>query len=187
MSCLRSVFCRANSAAMIAVPMPTVTSSAFHTATSWKIGENRMSRKMPALTTAAACRYALTGVMAAMASGSQKWNGNWADLVNAATATATAIAAVNPESVAHTSWPRICEIEVVPVRSHIATTAASRTSPPTNVSTSVRSADEYAFRPELAMSANDASDVSSQQMKSRISESVRTSPSIETVNRVMSW
>ena len=28
-------------------------------------------------------RYALTGVGASMADGSQKWNGTWADLVNA--------------------------------------------------------------------------------------------------------
>ena len=34
MSCLRSVFCSANSAAMTAVPIPTVTSRMFHTATS---------------------------------------------------------------------------------------------------------------------------------------------------------
>ena len=187
MSCLRSVFCRANTAAMTAVPMPTVTSSAFHTATSWKIGEKRMSRKMPAFTTAAACRYALTGVMAAIASGSQKWNGNWADLVKAASATSTAIAAVNFGSVDHTLWTRAPEIEVAPVRSQIATTAASRARPPRNVTTSVRNAEEYALRPEFAMSANDASDVSSQQTKSRTSESVRTNPSIETVNSVMSW
>ena len=38
---------------------------------------------MPALTIAAACRYALTGVGAAMAPGSQKWNGTMADLVSA--------------------------------------------------------------------------------------------------------
>ena len=145
-----------------------------------------MSRKIPALTTAAACRYALTGVMAAIASGSQKWNGNCADLVNAATATQTAIAAVNPGSVDHTLWTRAPEIEVAPVRSQMATTAASNASPPTKVTARVRSADEYALRPELAMSANDASDVSSQQMKSRISESVRTRPSIDTVNSVMS-
>ncbi len=122
-----------------------------------------------------------------MASGSQKWNGNWADLVNAATATATATATVKPGSVAHTSWASAWEIDVVPVRSQIATTAARSTSPPTNVTVSVRSAAGNAVRPELAMSANDASDVSSQHMKSRTSESVSTSPSIETVNRVMSW
>ncbi len=140
MSCLRSVFCRANTAAITAVPIPTDTSSAFHTGTSWKAGENRMNRKIPALTTAAACRYALTGVAAAIASGSQKWNGNWADLVNAATATATAIAAVKPGSVDHTSCARASEMEVVSVRNHMATSAPSSTRPPTTVTVRVRSA-----------------------------------------------
>ena len=187
MSCLRSVFCSANTAAITAVPMPTDTSRAFQTGTSWKAGEKRMNRKMPAFTTAAAWRYALTGVAAAMASGSQKWNGNCADLVNAATASATATAAVNPGSVYQTSWDRASEIEVVPVRIHMATSAPSSTSPPTTVTVSVRKAEAYAGRPELAISANDASDVSSQHTYSSTMESVSTSPSIETVNSVMSW
>src|SRR5699024_5633695 len=124
-----------------------------------------------------------------MASGSQKWKGNWADLVNAATATSTATVTVKPVSVAHTSWPSAPEthLDVVPVRSQTATTAASSTRPPTKVSRRVRRAAGYAGRPELAMSANDASDVSSQHTNSSRSESVSTSPSIETVNRVMSW
>src|SRR3546814_15692940 len=42
---------------------------------------------MPAFTMAAACRYALTGVGAAMAPGSQKWNGTRADLLSAPTST----------------------------------------------------------------------------------------------------
>src|SRR5699024_8141985 len=122
-----------------------------------------------------------------MASGSQKWKGNWADLVNAATATSTATVTVKPVSVAHTSWPSASEIDVVPVASQPATTAASSTRPATKVSRRVRRAAGYAGRPELAMSANDASDVSSQHTNSSRSESVSTSPSIETVNRVMSW
>src|SRR5699024_8899078 len=123
----------------------------------------------------------------AMASGSQKWKGNWADLVNAATATSTATVTVKPVSVAHTSWPSASEIDVVPVRSHTATTAASSTRPPTKVRRSVRRAAGYAGRPEMAMSGDDAGDVSSQHTNSSRSESVSTSPSIETVNRVMSW
>ena len=39
-----------------AVNRPTVMSETFHTGVAWNAGENRMSRKMPALTTAAACR-----------------------------------------------------------------------------------------------------------------------------------
>ncbi len=48
-----------------------------------KTGHSRASRKMPAFTMVAECRYAETGVGAAMAWGSQKWKGNWADLVKA--------------------------------------------------------------------------------------------------------
>ena len=44
---------------------------------------------MPALTIAAACRYALTGVGAAMAPGSQKWKGKIADLLSAPTSSST--------------------------------------------------------------------------------------------------
>ena len=44
---------------------------------------NSAIRKVPALTMVAECKYALTGAGAAMALGSQKWKGNWADLVKA--------------------------------------------------------------------------------------------------------
>ena len=44
---------------------------------------------MPALTIAAACRYALTGVGAAIAPGSQKWNGTMADLLSAPISSST--------------------------------------------------------------------------------------------------
>jgi hypothetical protein len=44
---------------------------------------------MPAFTIVAECRYALTGVGAAMALGSQKWNGTCADLVKAPASTST--------------------------------------------------------------------------------------------------
>ncbi len=44
---------------------------------------------MPAFTIAAACRYALTGVGAAIAAGSQGWNGTCADFVSAPTSTST--------------------------------------------------------------------------------------------------
>ena len=49
---------------------------------------------MPAFTMAAACRYALTGVGASIAAGSQKWNGTRADLVIAPTSTSTVPATI---------------------------------------------------------------------------------------------
>ena len=46
-------------------------------------GHRRASRKTPAFTIVAECRKAETGVGAAIALGSQKWNGNCALLVSA--------------------------------------------------------------------------------------------------------
>ncbi len=48
-------------------------------------------RNTPAFTMVAEWRYALTGVGAAMAWGSQKWNGTCADLVNAPSSTSPRI------------------------------------------------------------------------------------------------
>ena len=48
-----------------------------------RAGASRASRYTPAFTMVAEWRYALTGVGATMADGSQKWNGNCALLVPA--------------------------------------------------------------------------------------------------------
>ena len=73
-----------------------------------------------------------------MASGSQEWNGNWADLVMAATATSTPTRVSRAGSCAQTSDARASRMEVVPVRTAISATAANRASPPTKVISSVR-------------------------------------------------
>ena len=51
--------------------------------------ETHLANGLPAFTIVAECKYALTGVGAAMACGNQKWNGNCADLVNAPNSTST--------------------------------------------------------------------------------------------------
>ena len=56
MSFLRSVRWNANHPPSAQVSRPTTMSRVFQSATSWKAGEKRISRKMPAFTTAAACR-----------------------------------------------------------------------------------------------------------------------------------
>jgi hypothetical protein len=56
------------------------------------IGVILAMRYTPAFTIVAECRYALTGVGASIAFGSQKWNGTWADFVNAASRTRPAMA-----------------------------------------------------------------------------------------------
>jgi hypothetical protein len=67
----------------------------------------------PAFTMAAACRYALTGVGAAMAPGSQKWKGTSADLVTAPIRMRTTAAPTAPAAGPETSpgaWSRMAEI-----------------------------------------------------------------------------
>jgi len=48
------------------------------------------------LTIAAACRYALTGVGAAIAAGSHGWNGTWADFVTAPSRTSSRATGTTP-------------------------------------------------------------------------------------------
>ena len=65
----------------VAMPVPVTAKN--HSSVPPSAGENRTSRNTPALTMVAECRKAETGVGAAIAPGSQKWNGNCADLVKA--------------------------------------------------------------------------------------------------------
>ncbi|MNR37148.1 hypothetical protein D3C85_1551410 [compost metagenome] len=63
-------------------------------------GHRRASRNTPALTMVAECRYADTGVGAAMAWGSQKWKGNCALLVKAPSR-------ISGSSTGYRAWARI--------------------------------------------------------------------------------
>ena len=60
-----------------------MTTTGRHRSRSANAGARRATRYTPALTIVAECRYALTGVGATIAPGSQAWNGICADLVNA--------------------------------------------------------------------------------------------------------
>jgi hypothetical protein len=62
---------------------PAVPTIQIHASVPASTGHRRASRNTPSFTIAAECRYADTGVGAAIACGSQKWNGNWALLVSA--------------------------------------------------------------------------------------------------------
>ena len=75
---------------MMAVVMPMTISRTCQAITPSNRPEKRSNRYTPALTTAAACRKAETGVSAAIASGSQKWKGICAAFENAARAMRTA-------------------------------------------------------------------------------------------------
>ena len=87
---------------------------------------------MPAFTIAAACRYALTGVGAAMAAGSQKWNGMSADLVAtpANRHTIATVAAVPPGG-----WAITSDSRYVPAASPSSSTPMSIARPPAVVMT----------------------------------------------------
>ncbi len=135
------------------------------------------------MTIVAECRYALTGVGAAIAPGSQKCSGNWADLENAPTSTS-----------ARPTWPIV-------ERGAASTTAAmplepawwtrhsnppSIASPPAPVTSRARSAPARAVasRSSRPIRRNDSTDVSSQQTNRVHTSPATTRPSIAPANNV---
>ena len=121
---------------IIVVP-PQSTTIQRHTSRSPKIGDIRAISTMPAFTIVAECRYALTGVGAAIAPGSQKWNGNCADFVNAPTSTRTAATvAVVPAGGSAANSAN----ELVPASTWNSATPARRHRPPPPVTTRARNA-----------------------------------------------
>ena len=79
---------------MTMVTRPSGMMAKCHVSVAPKVGDRRATRKTPAFTIAAECRNADTGVGAAMAPGSQKWNGAMADLVSAPTTSRTTAVAI---------------------------------------------------------------------------------------------
>src|SRR3972149_6271280 len=84
---------RAKMPASSAEASPTITTLVCHPGTGENAGKNRARTYTPALTMVAAWISALIGVGASIASGSQVWNGTWADLAAAAASTPNAIKA----------------------------------------------------------------------------------------------
>ena len=146
--------------------------------------EKRSSKYTPALTTAAACRNADTGVAAAMASGSQKWNGNCAALVNAENAISRATTTVTLLS-PHTSAAKMSVSRVVPAWMEATARPAKSVRPPKKVRIRVRYEPASPDEPERAISMNDAMETSSQAMKSSTASSASTSNSTDSVKAVM--
>ena len=70
-------------AANIAVTPPMIATVSIAAGDASNTGKNRATRKTPAATIVAACISALTGVGPSIASGSQVWSGNCADLPTA--------------------------------------------------------------------------------------------------------
>src|SRR5687768_7288979 len=89
---LRSVSWTARYAPTTIVAAPATVTTVVHIGVDPAMGVILAMRYTPAFTIVAECRYALTGVGASIAFGSQKWNGTWADLVNAASSTRPAMA-----------------------------------------------------------------------------------------------
>src|SRR5690625_2476554 len=133
---------------------------------------------------AAACRYADTGEIATIESGSHDWNGNWADLVQAASTNVRMIQ-VTVVGWLHRSEARISVMTVVPVEAIITATAASSDSPPMTVTSRVRTAGFRAWDPERAMRKNDASVVASHATYSTMTSLAKTRMSIASAKVVM--
>ena len=163
------------------VRRPTVAPSGNQMSTSRSTGPVSASKTMPAFTIVAEWRYALTGVGAAMAPGSQTWNGTWADLVAAAMiSSTTASVAAAPEG------GDISLRRTVPVWSTRTSRPASRTRPPAAVMSSARRA---ARRTEASTflwptRRNDVMDVSSQKTKRLHTESDQTRPSMAVLKAI---
>ena len=102
---LMSVWRRARQPPSRRVHRPTPSTSTCHDPSSAKPGASRATRNTPAFTMAAACRYADTGVGAAMAAGSQKWNGTCADLDRAPTSTSATAASSSPRGIPSSTRP----------------------------------------------------------------------------------
>jgi hypothetical protein len=85
---------------MSRVVSPTLQTMPNHRSVPESTGHSRARRNTPAFTMVAECRNADTGVGAAIACGSQKWNGNCALLVKAPRSTRITIAG-------YQGWPRM--------------------------------------------------------------------------------
>ena len=167
------------------VVTPARTTHQRHTPVSLKIGAVRANNTMPALTMVAECKYALTGVGAAIAPGNQKWNGNCADLVNAPSnsieAATLAIVPVGARSCnfANDVVPNWFCSKPMPTNMH---------NPPAPVVSSARTAERRATsdlscRP---ISKNDHTDVSSQKINMVNRSSASTSPVIDPAKAINS-
>ena len=153
--------------------------SGFQTSVSWKAGAMTATRITPAFTMVAECRYALTGVGAAIAPGSHTWNGACADFVAAAIRMSTA-AAVAVEPVIGVISLRTA----VPAASTYSTNPARSARPPPAVMTSARRAAVRATGSVFLKptSRNEVIEVSSQNRNRVHTESAQTRPTIAPAN-----
>jgi hypothetical protein len=115
-----------------AVIVPTAESSSNASGTRTISGANRNSNAPPALMTPA-CIRAETGVGASIVSGSQLWNGNWADLVSAATATSRATAVAEGPTGSAVAAAVNARMSNVPHSRHARTAAATRATSPSRL------------------------------------------------------
>src|SRR5690625_7544882 len=120
--------------------------------------------------------------MATIASGSHAWKGNWADLVNAASAMSTTTAVVTGVCWLQISSARIALRREGPVATTITTTAASRHSPPPTVTNRVRTAGPRARGPDGATRKKGHSEVNCQVTHSTTTSSANTHPNTDAAN-----
>ena len=141
---------------------------------------------MPALTIVAECRYAEAGVGAAIASGSQKWNGTCALLVNAPTRMSSSATGNSGSAWTRSRAAASAEISNVPAIAPRIRTPASSASPPAPVTVSAIRAPCRASARSLQYptSRNELTLVSSQNTTSSNRLSARTMPSIAAMKSI---
>ncbi|MNZ65842.1 hypothetical protein D3C78_840430 [compost metagenome] len=147
-------------------------------------GYRRASRNTPALTMVAECRYAETGVGAAMAWGSQKWNGNCADLVNTPSSTRHSATGNNALPCSRSRAASTSVSSKLPTVWPISRMPASSARPPPPVTASdmrapLRASERWFQKP---IRRNDDRLVSSQNTSISSRFSVSTTPSMEPMN-----
>ena len=176
----RSCWNSAAAAPQSSVAMPARVTISNHKSVPASAGYKRASRNTPAFTMVAECRYALTGVGAAMAWGNQKWNGNWALLVKAPSSTRHRISGYNSLPRIRSPLASTSVSENDPTTSPINNTPASSARPPMPVTVIAMRAPLRApvWWPQKPISRKELRLVSSQNTTSNSRLSLVTTPSM---------
>ncbi len=166
------------------VTIPRTGNTVFQITNPPNTGSNRASRYTPAFTMVAECRYALTGVGAAIAFGSQKWNGNWADFVAAPARINQKIApAIGLDWTSAALFNQTC-MDQLPVICESMIKPASMARPPPPVTSSACQAAALADGCSCSnpIKRNEEILVNSQKMNNNNPLSLTTTPSMADIN-----
>ena len=147
-------------------------------------GHRRASRNTPAFTIVAECKYADTGVGAAIACGSQKWNGNCALFVSTPSRISSSIAGYHGcERTVSPAASTTSKSKLPTMLPSTSTPSSSAKPPPTVTIAAMRAPRRASGRwYQYAISMNDVRPVSSQNTTSWIKLPESTVPSMAPMN-----